>query len=75
MGTGGSFPDIKRLGREADHSPPTNAEVKKIWIYIHSPIRLHGVVVNELSTGTTTDSLKQEFGITGLLDFVHHAVF
>jgi hypothetical protein len=32
-GTGGSFPRIKRQGREADHSPPTSAEVKKMWIY------------------------------------------
>jgi hypothetical protein len=37
---------VKRPGREADHSPPTSAEVKKIWIwYISSPIRLHGVVL------------------------------
>jgi hypothetical protein len=26
-------PGLKRQGREADHSPPTSAEVKKIWIY------------------------------------------
>jgi hypothetical protein len=32
MGTGGSFPGIKRQGREADHSLPTSAEVKKMWI-------------------------------------------
>ena len=30
MGTGGSFPEVKRPGRKADHSPPTSAEVKKI---------------------------------------------
>jgi hypothetical protein len=24
---------VKRPGREADHSPPASAEVKKIWIY------------------------------------------
>jgi hypothetical protein len=29
MGTGGSFPG----GKAADHSPPTSAEVKKMWIY------------------------------------------
>jgi hypothetical protein len=23
----------ERQGREADHSPPTSAEVKKMWIY------------------------------------------
>jgi hypothetical protein len=25
--------ELKRPGREADHSPPTGAEVKQIWIY------------------------------------------
>jgi hypothetical protein len=34
MGNGGSFPGVKWQGREADHSPPTSAEVKKIWTYI-----------------------------------------
>jgi hypothetical protein len=37
MGTGGSFPGVRRSGREADHSPPTSAEVKKMWIYISTP--------------------------------------
>jgi hypothetical protein len=35
---------VKRPGRETDHSHPTSAEVKKMWI--HFPIRLHGVVLN-----------------------------
>jgi hypothetical protein len=26
-------PRVKRPGREADYSPPTSAEVKKMWIY------------------------------------------
>jgi hypothetical protein len=33
-------PKVKRPGREADHSPPTSAEVKKMWIYTstsHTP--------------------------------------
>jgi hypothetical protein len=30
MGTGSPFPGVKRPGREADHSPPTSAEVKKM---------------------------------------------
>jgi hypothetical protein len=30
MGIGGSFPGVKRQGREADHLPLTCAEVKKI---------------------------------------------
>jgi hypothetical protein len=33
VGTEGSYPGVKRPGCEADHSPPTSAEVKKIWIY------------------------------------------
>jgi hypothetical protein len=33
LGTGGSFPGVKRPGREADHSLPARAAVKKTWIY------------------------------------------
>ena len=40
----GSFPGIKRLGREVDHSPKSTAEAKKGWNYIFTPpICLHGV--------------------------------
>ncbi|PNF30032.1 hypothetical protein B7P43_G05837 [Cryptotermes secundus] len=35
MGTGGSFPGVKRLGREADHSPPSRGQEK--WIYTSTP--------------------------------------
>jgi hypothetical protein len=38
MDTGGSFPEVKRQGREADHSPPTSAEVKKMRIYTFTPL-------------------------------------
>jgi hypothetical protein len=37
MGSGGSFPGVKLQGREADHSPPTSAEVKKMCIYTSTP--------------------------------------
>jgi hypothetical protein len=37
MGSGGFSTGVKRLGREGDHSPPTNAEVKKMWIYTSTP--------------------------------------
>jgi hypothetical protein len=48
MGTGGSFPGVNWPGNEADHSPPTSAEVKKnVDLYIHSPICLHGVVTEK----------------------------
>jgi hypothetical protein len=37
MGTGGSFPAVKRSGREANHSPPSTAEVKNAWSYNSTP--------------------------------------
>jgi hypothetical protein len=44
---GALLPRVKRLGHEADHSPPSSAEVKQnVDLYIHCPIRLHGVVLN-----------------------------
>jgi hypothetical protein len=47
MGTRGSFPGVKRPGREADHSPPSSAGVKEfVELYLHSPIHLHGVVLS-----------------------------
>jgi hypothetical protein len=36
-GYGGSFPGVKRPRREADHSPPTDVEVNKMWIYTSIP--------------------------------------
>jgi hypothetical protein len=32
-----SFPGVKRLGCEADHSPASSAEVKKMWLYTSTP--------------------------------------
>jgi hypothetical protein len=41
----GLFPrGVKWPGPEADHSSPTNAEIKKMWI--HSSICLHAVMLN-----------------------------
>jgi len=38
---------VERQGREADHSPPSSAEIKEfVELYLHSPIRLHGVVLS-----------------------------
>jgi FKBP-type peptidyl-prolyl cis-trans isomerase 2 len=37
MGTGALFPGVKRSVREADYSPPTDAEVKNTWIYTFTP--------------------------------------
>jgi hypothetical protein len=33
---GALSPGVKRSGNEFDHSPPTSAEVKKMWIYTPS---------------------------------------
>jgi hypothetical protein len=38
MGVPGALsPGITQLGREADNSSPTSAEVKKTWVYTSSP--------------------------------------
>jgi hypothetical protein len=38
---------VNQPGREADHLPPSSAEVKNGWSYTStSPIRLHGVVLS-----------------------------
>jgi hypothetical protein len=38
---------VKRPGREADHSPPSSAEVKNAWSNTSTlPIRLHGMVLS-----------------------------
>jgi hypothetical protein len=44
----GLFPwRVKRPRSEADHSPPSSAEVKNEWSYTSiPPIRLHGVVLS-----------------------------
>jgi hypothetical protein len=34
---GALIPGVKRPGREAHHSPPASAEVKKMWIYTFTP--------------------------------------
>jgi hypothetical protein len=34
---GALSPGVKRPRREADHSPPTSAEAKNMWIYTSTP--------------------------------------
>jgi hypothetical protein len=47
MGTRALSLGVQRPGREADHSPSSSAEVKECMeLYLHSPIRLHGVVLS-----------------------------
>jgi hypothetical protein len=49
MGTGSTSPRLKQTGREGDHSHLV-PRLRIVELYLHSPIRLHGVVLNELST-------------------------
>jgi hypothetical protein len=50
-------PRVKRPGREAKHSFPSSVEVKMVALYLQSRTRLHGIVLNQLSTGSTLPSL------------------
>ena len=44
MDVGGGRLRVKRLGREADHSHPSSAEVKNKWSYASTvPVCLHGM--------------------------------
>jgi hypothetical protein len=50
---GALFLAVKRPRLEADHSPPSSAEVKNAWSYTSTPpISLHGVVLSNTSTYT-----------------------
>jgi hypothetical protein len=59
MGTGASYPGVKQLGCEADHSPPSSVEVENAWSYASTPhyvfiawflfkqeLHLHGMVLS-----------------------------
>jgi hypothetical protein len=51
-------PGVKLKRRKADNSSPANAYTRPVsgqenaHLYLHSPLRLHGVVLNQLSAGT-----------------------
>jgi hypothetical protein len=49
MGTTALSPWVKRPGCQADHSPPSTAQVKIVELYLHFSTRLHGMKVNLLS--------------------------
>jgi hypothetical protein len=44
---------VKRQGHEADHSPPTSAEVKKTWTYTSTPPCLQGMCLVKHSDNFT----------------------
>jgi hypothetical protein len=40
-----AFAGVKWLGHEADHSPPSTADIKNAWSYTSTPPCLHGMVL------------------------------
>jgi hypothetical protein len=52
MGTRDYLPRVKRVEREADDSAPFSDKVKNAGAIPPLPIRLSGVLLNYLSTGT-----------------------
>jgi hypothetical protein len=51
--TGTLSSGVKRQRRETDHSPHLVPRSRKMELYLHSPMCLHGIVLNSLSTGAT----------------------
>jgi hypothetical protein len=46
MGAGALSPEVKQPGREANHSPPSDSEVKNGGAVPPLPERLHGAMLN-----------------------------
>jgi hypothetical protein len=61
MGTGVSFPGVKRSGREDDHSPPSSTEVKNKWSYTSAVTYAFMTCTGTACTGSHVWSL---FGVT-----------
>jgi hypothetical protein len=59
---------VKLQGRGANHWPPTSDEVKNSWSYTFTPpICLHGVVLNELRTGTNLPTFHIHIAATATI--------
>jgi hypothetical protein len=50
-GCRGNFPGVKWPRHEANYSAPASRGQEYVDLFIHSPIRLYGVVLNYLSIG------------------------
>jgi hypothetical protein len=75
MGTDGVLSTgLKRPGREADRSPPASAEVQETCMHTPPPlpVRLNGLAINCLSTGTTLP-LDYYFLMPSIQFIVFHA--
>jgi hypothetical protein len=59
------FIGTKRPGREADHSPPSNADVKNAWSYTSTPpIHFHGVLLKAQGNCTLVLERQRERMVT-----------
>jgi hypothetical protein len=68
MDTRGSFPGIKRPGREADHSPPSSVEVKNAWSYtrVFKSFRTESITKYTLTTINTSWEATQKVMVAKL---------
>jgi hypothetical protein len=69
MGTGSPFQGEAQPGRDADHSPPSSAEVEN-KVYSSPPKRLHGVQWDSFSFSFSilvTSKRRKQLQITALL--------
>jgi len=47
-GPGALSTGVKQPGHEADHSPPSSADIENMWSYTSTPpILLHGMVLSQ----------------------------
>jgi hypothetical protein len=66
---------LRRPGREAVHSPPSSAEVKEcVGLYLHSPIRLHGVVLSWTQEHLYRTQIGMANGVCGSRNTKHATV-
>jgi hypothetical protein len=72
---GAVSPGAKLLGHEADHSPPSSAEVKHDEAILLHPHKLQGLMLNKLSTGITLPYLLGETSVKKLPFQLMRAVF
>jgi hypothetical protein len=65
---------VKRPGREADHSPPSSAEVKNAWSCTSiPPIHLHGVVLS--LEKEQRDNFMMVFAKENFNEQISHCIF
>jgi hypothetical protein len=72
MGIGAFSRGVKRPGREADHSPPTNAEVRKMLIRTSTPPYTSTVTEESLQFTTSQILFQWLFQLRTLIQFRNH---